>query len=344
MKKLISYLIIISLVVGIIPLPAFATTNPGEIDIELKQPTIPPSVYEDVKVILPQSGSVIDWVYGNSKYYHELKRQGKLHLLGTDIGKLSVQDKVYQGEKESVTDKVYQESDDLQQIYSSLTPDNAWYNTLVGPSTMNGVDEKKYSAWSDLNEIISPETGNLTLKYTDISLPGRNGLDLTIKRLFQSNQSILGDRRLDEDGTGYNDYSTYYYNRYALGIGWSFGFPSVQIEKDGEATELYYHPGNGAVYRVNFTADETDSNLERYYQKDAVFDLDTSFSSGEQSSAYVFQTADQTREYFAADGRLLAIVDRFNNQITFNHQEQPVANYAPNHDFRHPETYGVCPT
>lgn len=30
---------------------------------------------------------------------------------------------------------------------------------------------------------------------------------------------------------------------------------------------MYYHSGNGNVYRVRFAADETDSNLKDYYGK-----------------------------------------------------------------------------
>ncbi|MDF9409599.1 hypothetical protein L7E55_14770 [Pelotomaculum isophthalicicum JI] len=221
--------------------------------------------------------------------------------------------------------------------------DQSWYNTLVGPSATNGVNNEQYSAWSDTDEIVSPQTGDLTIKQTDIKLPGRNGLDLNISRIYQSNQALWGDRRLAGDGTGYNDYSTYYQNRYDLGLGWAFGFPSVQVEQQGWRKELYYHTGDGSIYHVNFSAG-TYSNLENYYAKDAKFDNDTGFSNGQVTSQYSFTTADQTKRYFAADGRLLGVVDRFGNQITFKHTEKPVANYAPNNDFEYPEYLGVWST
>ena len=277
--------------------------------------------------------------------------------LDNNYDKASVTDAVYDENKEnsayteSETTFEQKESDllginsELMQTMSTTSSNKAYYNTLVGPSAMNNVHNEKYSTWSEMGEIISPETGDLTYQETDLKLPGRNGLDLDIGRIYQSNQALWGDRKCSADlNIGYTDYSTYYLNRYALGLGWSFKFPSVQVEKDEGQTELYYHTGAGPVYHVEFTADTSDSNLEDYDKKDAVFDNDTSYSNGQVSSQYVFKTADQTKQYFAADGRLLAIADRFNNRILFQHIERPVTNYAPNYSFYYPENKGIWTT
>ncbi|WP_161822385.1 hypothetical protein, partial [Sporotomaculum syntrophicum] len=111
------------------------------------------------------------------------------------------------------------------------------------------------------------------------TLPGRNGLDLNISRLYQSNQALWGDLRTSGDRGGYSDYATYYQNRYNLGLGWSFCFPSVQVEKIGYESngriyfkkELYYHTGDGRVYHVDSSSSSggTYSTLEKYYDKDA---------------------------------------------------------------------------
>jgi len=233
----------------------------------------------------------------------------------------------------------------LMQTMSTTGSQKAFYNTIVGPSTMNNVNNEKYSSWADMSETISPETGELTYKVTDIKLPGRNGLDLDISRIYQSNQALWGDRKCTADlNIGTSDYSTYYLNRYALGLGWSLGFPSVQVETDEGQTELYYHTGKGPIYHVVFTADTTDSNLEDYYKKDAIFNTDTSFSNGQVNSSYVFIASDQTKQYFAADGRLLAIVDRFGNRNLFQHIERPVTNFAPNYSFQYPESQAIWTT
>ena len=233
------------------------------------------------------------------------------------------------------------EAGDFFELYSTAAGEKAWYNTLVGPSAVNGINHPKYSAWENFQEIISPQTGDLTLKQADITLPGRNGLDLEIGRIYQSDLSLFGDRQIGGDATSYNDYSTYYLSRYALGTGWSFTFPSVEIKEDEGAKELYYHTGSGPKYHVRFTEDPADSNLEDYYKKDVVFNNDTGYSNGQVTSAYSLTTSDKTKRYFAADGRLLGIKDRFGNEIVFKHVEKPVTNIAPNNDFEYAETIGI---
>ncbi len=336
----------------------------------IKDKIEPPIKNEIMELHTPQNGSVVDFIYGHSAYYDTLKKHNRLDLLGKLSAKEqsvsekvykyqneSVEDKLYQEQKESIVDSVYTEQynsvskevyetteQKLSAMITQSSANQAWYNTLVGPSVMNGVNNEKYSAWADTEEIISPQTGDLTIKQTDIKLPGRNGLDLAISRIYQSNQSMFGDRRISGDGSyGYNDYSTYYLNRYALGMGWSLGFPSIQIEEEGGNKELYYHTGEGNVYHVNFSAG-TYSNLENYYLKDAKFNNDTSFSNGQVTSQYSFVTADQTKRYFAADGRLTGVVDRFGNQIIFKHTEKPVTNRTPNNDFEYPENQGIWTT
>ena len=262
--------------------------------------------------------------YAHSRYYQQLKKEGKL-----DILEQAEQQNIDPSELLSTG-----EEDETVTLMSSSNTD--WYNALVGPSVMNGTNEPKYSAFSNQQEIISPLTGDLTLKYNDISLPGRNGLDLNIGRIYQSNQALLGDKRISEDGLWqYPDYSTYYMSRYALGVGWAFNFPSVQIERFNNEEELYYHTGNGDIYHVDWGG--SYSNLENYYKEDARFSTkQETFSNGQVSAKYQFTTADQTKQFFAADGRLIGIKDRFDNQIIFKHQEMPVANYAPNSDFEYP--------
>jgi YD repeat-containing protein len=236
---------------------------------------------------------------------------------------------------------------DIVNLMSEAESQKAYYNTLVGPSAINGVVNEQYSALRDTDEVISPLSGDLTLKVTDIKLPGRNGLDLNLGRLYQSNQAMFGDRKIEGDGiNGYNSHSTYFLDRYSLGVGWSLTLPSVQVEKDkadeededDDAQELYYHTGDGAVYHVKFTDDPDDSNLEKYHRDDIRFEKDTTFNNTQVDSAYAVIRTDQTKTYFADDGRLLGIVDRFGNSIVFNHEELPVSNLVINGDFENPES------
>ncbi|KAF1083693.1 tRNA(Glu)-specific nuclease WapA precursor [Sporotomaculum syntrophicum] len=286
----------------------------------------------------------------------------------------SINENSYQEQNETATGTIEPQQDKSvsRETYRAMSPESlaalitpeseAYYNLILGPSVTNGVNNVQYSAWADTDEIVSAQTGDLTIKQTDIKLPGRNGLDLNISRIYQSNQALWGDRRFDPDGdglvAGYTDYSTYYQNRYNLGLGWSFGFPSVQVEKirykDGEneydRAERYYHTGDGSVYHVGSSTynERTPSGLDNYYVDDAVFKVlgagDFRFNNGQVTSEFSFTTPDKTVQYFAGDGRLLGIVDRFGNTITFKHTEMPVTNRTPNNDFEIDYDYGLWAT
>ncbi|MBQ7901654.1 MAG: hypothetical protein IJ365_06805 [Clostridia bacterium] len=242
-------------------------------------------------------------------------------------------------------------------VQSRSTLDNSVLsklNTVTLPEMSNGANEPKLSYNSFIDENISDYSGELTLNFEDITLDGRNGLDLRIGTTYQSTAAWLGRgtviRVPHESGQLVNTFvysgSPYLIDRYNLGVGWSFNFPSVQIETEYTAdtiqdmyhydkeTELYYHSGNGDVYRVAFTADTTDSNLEGYYKKDICFsENDTSYTNGQVASYYSLTLSDKTKQYFAEDGRLIGIVDRFGNEIKFEHTMYPGANLVPGGSF-----------
>lgn len=243
------------------------------------------------------------------------------------------------------------------------------FNTITGPVISNGANEPKFSYNSFMKENISDYSGELTLNFEDLVLAGRNGLDLRIGRTYQTVASNVGEKSLMilPDENGYlrnnliNNYSTYLIDRYNLGMGWGFSFPSVQVETEyipeevadtyyyEEETELYYHSGNGEVYQVQFTSDSTDSNLKGYYGKDIQFNKnDTAFTNGQRDSRnnliysyYSMTLADKTKQYFAKDGRLLGIVDRFGNSIKFEHELTSVVNRVPDGNFRYDDDMWV---
>ena len=246
------------------------------------------------------------------------------------------------------------------------------FNTVTGPTISNGANEPKFSYNSFIKENISDYSGELTLNFEDLVLAGRNGLDLRIGRTYQTVASSVGEKSLMvlPNKNGYlrnyliNNYSTYLIDRYNLGMGWGFNFPSVQIETEyipeeivdtyyyEEETELYYHSGNGEVYQVQFTSDTTDSNLKGYYDKDIQFNKnDTAFTNGQRDSRnnliysyYSMTLADKTKQYFAKDGRLLGIVDRFGNTVKFEHELSSVVNRVPDGNFRYDDDMWISST
>ncbi len=228
------------------------------------------------------------------------------------------------------------------------------FNTITGPASENGANEPKFSYNSFLEENVSDYSGELTLNFEDLVLDGRNGLDLRIGRTYQTVAANVGESTImvlpkSNGRLGnflINDYSTYMMDRYNLGVGWSFSFPSVQIETEyiplevvdtyyyEEEKELFYHSGNGDVYQVEFTADTTDSNLKGYYNKDIQFNKnDTGYSNGQVTSYYSMTLSDKTKQYFAEDGRLIGIVDRFGNTIKFEHELKSITNRVPQGTF-----------
>jgi|LSQX01.3.fsa_nt_gb RHS repeat-associated protein len=232
--------------------------------------------------------------------------------------------------------------------------DSVRFNTITSPYITNGLGEIKSSYKNYLSEEISPYSGELTMRFNDITLPGRNGLDLNIGRIYQTAHTNVVDRSVvalpNENGVPRDiliwGFSDYYNDRYFLGNGWSFNFPSVQVVKDyipepiGDTyyydieQQLYYHTGNGYVYQVENSSDPDVSNLKGYYKKDIRFNRnDTSFSNEQVTSKYSLTLSDKTKQYFAEDGRLIGIEDRFNNKIIFKHAMKSITSMVPNGNF-----------
>lgn len=234
----------------------------------------------------------------------------------------------------------YDEDSDSEtmELFTAPSP----YITAAASAT-NIISEPTYAMSSGFGEYISPYSGEMSLKFDDINLTGRNGMDFNIGRLYQTNQAILGNKYINPDTLIENfDYSTYLQDRYALGTGWSFAFPSVEVHGDPDGDpELYYHTGNGNVYKVNHGA--TSSNLENYYATNLKFMYDPFGTSNPNlyGIRYYVQCIDGTRQYFAKDGRLLAIDDRFNNRTRFYYTARPVSNIVPNGLFSYPENIGL---
>ncbi|HEX3029459.1 MAG TPA: hypothetical protein VHT34_09180, partial [Clostridia bacterium] len=103
-----------------------------------------------------------------------------------------------------------------------------------------------------------------------------------------------------------------------LGAGWSFGFS--YIETDG--SDKFLHLSSGDAYKINITSAADDSNLDKYTLKDIRLENDSgSYSNGTVSSSSILIHTDDKKEYFASDGRLIGIVDRFGNSIKFEHSQ-----------------------
>lgn len=209
-------------------------------------------------------------------------------------------------------------------------------NNLVGPKEQyNTMLSPVYLRNNAMEESISPQSGELSLSQTDFVLPGRNGLDLEIKRLYKSGISNLQEMKVKYVGGAWVDYvqsdantSSFYEDRYNLGIGMRFSFPAIEIRTNEDGTShKFLHTEAGDVYRL--TGPTVVDGVKTYFPenqtvKDVIVREDNSFTNGQANgtSKYVMVGNNGKKTYFTADGRVVGIVDRYDNTITFMYSTQ----------------------
>ncbi len=99
----------------------------------------------------------------------------------------------------------------------------------------------------DNTETVSPSSGGLTVEATDLVLPGRNGLDLKITRVYDSlasdadykSHSYLPFFPIPEDKTRINSF----------GQGWTLDLPGLKVNDQGQSITL----PKGATYEVKWS-------------------------------------------------------------------------------------------
>ncbi|WIM40606.1 RHS repeat-associated core domain-containing protein [Paenibacillus sp. PK4536] len=272
----------------------------------------PRKIWEEKKI------ENFSWKHLESKY------------IGEDIFFPSVTDDIYTDTQEQFLGKsskrflaaaTSQATDDLDSKYTSVL------NGLIAMQSIHQTNKIQFAEYNKENELIDPASGSLTWKHNEMSFPGRDGLDLNLGIMYNSNESSPYERISNKKGYARTFKENYLLNRYDLGLGWSFQFPSVQVEEN----YMYYHNGEGAAYRLDYNSagngPTTEMNLYLYQGKDLRFVIDSgSFNNGEENSAYYLENANKKREYFSKDGRLIGIVDRFNNKIVFNYIDHEAYN------------------
>ncbi|MFZ5968694.1 MAG: RHS repeat-associated core domain-containing protein [Bacillota bacterium] len=205
-------------------------------------------------------------------------------------------------------------------------------NNLVGPKQQyNTMLSPVYLRSNLTEEYISPQSGELTLTQTDYVLPGRNGLDLEIKRIYKSGISNVQEMKVKYVHGAWVDYvhsdvntSSFYEDRYNLGIGMRFSFPAMEIRSNDEGTShKFLHTESGDVYRLKSILKD---GVQTYFPegqtiKDVSVSETTEYSNGQSdgTSKYVMVGKNGKKTYFSEDGRVLGIVDRYGNTIKFEY-------------------------
>nr|WP_305121013.1 RHS repeat-associated core domain-containing protein [Saccharibacillus sp. JS10] len=176
-------------------------------------------------------------------------------------------------------------------------------------------------------ENISDVTGSLARMETDFSLPGRNGLDFTLGRLYESNESYIEEPKITGNAGSYANSSEYYtYNERTsnLGVGWAWAIPSVELRGDVR----YLHFADGTVYQVQANG----QGLVDYPLKDVTFasssdSISTKNAAGQTvnaTAAYVLTDTLGTKIYFNANGQWIGTKDAYGNVILVQYAQAAV--------------------
>ncbi len=205
-------------------------------------------------------------------------------------------------------------------------------NNLVGPAKQyNTKLSPVFLTNQTTEESISAQSGEIKLTQTDYVLPGRNGMDLEIKRIYKSGISNVKEMKVKYVNGVWVDYvhsdaktTSFYEDRYNIGVGMRFSFPSMEIrENEDKSSHIFLHTESGDVYRLRAVLmDDIVTYLpEGQTVRDVLVRESEEFNNGQTDgkSKYVMTGKDGKKTYFANDGRILGIVDRYDNTIKFEY-------------------------
>ncbi|KAB3535456.1 RHS repeat protein, partial [Alkaliphilus pronyensis] len=205
-------------------------------------------------------------------------------------------------------------------------------NNLVGPAKQyNTKLSPVFIRNNTLEESISAQSGEIKLMQTDYLLPGTNGLDLEIKRIYKSGVSNVQEMKVKYVNGAWVDYvhsdaktSSFYEDRYNIGVGMRFSFPSMEIrENQDKSSHKFLHTEGGDVYRLRAVLmdDIVTYMPEGQTVRDVIIRESNDFNNGQGDgeSKYVMSGKDGKKTYFSEDGRILGIVDRYGNTIKFEY-------------------------
>jgi RHS repeat-associated protein len=168
-------------------------------------------------------------------------------------------------------------------------------------------------------EYLSPGNGLLTVSQTDISDAGRNGLSLSISRVYSQPFTLLQGSPLNYETSPYA----------SLGNGWQLNLPWVATQTLGGPK--YLHLLNGEIFPIIWTSLTTvvsgdvigTFTMTNHQTEDFVLN-ETMDLTTNQIQNYKLVTKDGTSSNFNSNGLLTTIIDRTGqNQLSFTYN----ANY-----------------
>ncbi|HYE68389.1 MAG TPA: hypothetical protein VEA58_07235, partial [Anaerovoracaceae bacterium] len=165
-----------------------------------------------------------------------------------------------------------------------------------------------------VRETIDPESGDITLNISTLSVQSVNGMTLDADLTYRIKDSKDYEESANASGSSINiELSKAEQERTVYGAGFSLDLPYVEVRENvGTFVNL---PGMG-IYKADF---KTGAGLEGYTIMDLVFEKDSSEIIQGRKSAYRLTYPDGTRYYFSEEGKLLAEKDRFENTVYYQY-------------------------
>ncbi len=195
----------------------------------------------------------------------------------------------------------------IQVMFAALaTPENLGSQT-GNPWNRQGLSPYE-SYFQQMSEYVSPGSGLLTVKQTDLSLPGR-GLDLALARVYTTPRAFM---------TAGGSPAPYLYEAYPaanLGAGWALNFPWISNQ--------YIHLWDGQMYVFNWAGDTAIENHDGEH-----FVVKWLYRSSCDPSCYVYVLYTKTGITYEFDmyNKLRYIKDPSGNKITLNYNGNTLAN------------------
>ncbi len=278
--------------------------NQGEVldGITFKKPLTVTMSYDEE--LIPEGYSLFDlYVY----YYSEAEGSWiRLKRAGIDIE----------------TNRVSAETDHFS-IYNVQVSKN--YSPAAQEYDDQGLSPYQ-SYFKNNQEYISPASGGLTVTGMDITLPGRNGLDLKIKRIYDSNTIIMEKLKKEYKSSA----KVKAYN--SFGEAWNINLPWIEVNdqgtfihfEDGSASKIKWKHnkegwsaiGKGYIHEgKHFYAEKGQTKKDVFI---SIFGWDI---GGYWHDDWYKVITKNGKEYrFSVDGKITKIIDRTGqNQIIFSY-------------------------
>ncbi|TMI29081.1 RHS repeat protein, partial [Candidatus Bathyarchaeota archaeon] len=205
-------------------------------------------------------------------------------------------------------------------MFASIPIQTVWSPYAFPPDPWDGNGLSPYGQYfANLGEYVSPSTGMLTIKQTDLNVPGR-GLNLAITRVYVEPYGFL-------NGAPYN------YEKYPwapMGNGWQLDFPWMNNTQKPN----YLHLGDGQGYRIplvfwaGITATYENHQGENFrlvrYVNGTVYLYDKSgvaynFDPTHRLTSITDSTGSNTLTFSYSNNMISCVVDTIGRSFTFTY-------------------------